>query len=183
MTGEPSFGRLVGRGKTRFSQEMTLGPYMCTLAKTAGAQRVLVRAGRAPSKLGSDAEAKADGMSLQREGDGRGGVQEDEVSLGVLRVCAEFGCWLWNTDDPQGFVVFHLDASRHHAEWEGKANGLPPSEMLHNYRKARELQALGMPVEAVLPLVPQTTGKRVLAETMAGLCQRPADAQTSPRSQ
>ena len=92
--------------------------------------------------------------------------------------------WLWNTEDPQGFVVFHLDASRHHAQWECDEKGLPPSEMLENYRRAAAAQARGEPVEAILPLVPQTSGKRVLAES--GLCQRfappmraaPADVST-----
>ena len=142
---EETFRRLVSLGKSRFSQEMTLGPYMLALAKAAPPRRVAVGGG------------------------GAGDDEADQVSLGVLRVVAEFGTWLWNTDDPQGFVVFHLDASRHHARWECEATGLPPSEMISNYRTARERQAMGLPVDAILPLVPRTTGKRVLAES--GLCQ------------
>ena len=42
--------------------------------------------------------------------------------------------------------------------------------LLENYRAARRAQAAGLPVEAVLPLVPETTGKRLLAAS--GLCQR-----------
>ena len=91
-------------------------------------------------------------------------------SLGVLRVCAEFGGWLWNAEDKQGFVVFHLDASRHHAQWECDETGTPPSQLLEHYRHAAAAQARGEPVEAVLKYVPQTTGKRVLAES--GLCQK-----------
>ena len=167
---EPAFGRMAARGATRrYSQEMTLGPYMLSLAKAAP-QRV-------PCNR-CDADGGGGG------GGGGGGEPGDEASLGVLRVCAEFGGWLWNTEDPQGFVVFHLDASRHHAQWECDEKGLPPSEMLENYRRAAAAQARGEPVEAILPLVPQTSGKRVLAES--GLCQRfappmraaPADVST-----
>ena len=69
---------------------------------------------------------------------------------------------------PQGFVVFHLDASRHHAQWECDETGLPPSKLLDHYRQAAAAQARGLPVEAVLPLVPMTSGKRVLEAS--GLC-------------
>ena len=155
---EPAFSRMVRRGSSRFSQEMTLGPYLIALAKTA-TQRVAIG---------------TDGTSDRRLRDLLPGERalpsEDEVTLGVHRVCAEFGGWLWDVEDSRGFVIFHLDASRHYAQWEVEEKGLPASQMLTNYHQAVAAQAAGLPVEAILPLVPQTTGKRVLAES--GLCQQ-----------
>ena len=137
---------------------MTLGPYLIALAKTA-TQRVAIG---------------TDGTSDRRLRDLLPGERalpsEDEVTLGVHRVCAEFGGWLWDVEDSRGFVIFHLDASRHYAQWEVEEKGLPASQMLTNYHQAVAAQAAGLPVEAILPLVPQTTGKRVLAES--GLCQQ-----------
>ena len=168
---EAAFAKMVGHGSTRFSQEMTLGPYMLALAKTA-AQRVPVpRATLTAVPVPCATRAAVPRAKSRRDGDpSKDCKEEEEVSLGVLRVCAEFGGWLWNAEDKQGFVVFHLDASRHHAQWECDETGTPPSQLLEHYRHAAAAQARGEPVEAVLKYVPQTTGKRVLAES--GLCQK-----------
>jgi hypothetical protein len=146
---EPPFLRMARRGAT---QENTLGEYMLALAK------------RSPPPPPPPPPADGEPPAAAAEEGGSAAV-----SLGVQRVVAEFGGWLWNVEDPQGFLVFHLDSGRHYAQWERDEKGLPPSPMLENYRKACAAQAAGAPVEAILPLVPQTTGKRVLAAT--GLCQ------------
>ena len=31
------------------------------------------------------------------------------VSKGVLAVAAEFGGWIWNVDDPKGYLIYHLN--------------------------------------------------------------------------
>jgi hypothetical protein len=72
---------------------------------------------------------KAGAEMAEEMGDG-------SVSKGVLRVCAEFGNWLWHPEDGRGHLIFHLDSGKHYAAWEQHERGLPPSPLLDEYRAA-----------------------------------------------
>lgn len=58
------------------------------------------------------------------------------ASKGVLEVCAEFGCWMYHVDDPQEYVIFHLNGCAHYSHKEHEDLGLPESPYLSEYHHA-----------------------------------------------
>jgi hypothetical protein len=59
---------------------------------------------RKPDRIPVDKSvfARAAGRLGAQGGGGGHDGEGDFVSEGVLNVCAEFGGWIWNVDDPQG---------------------------------------------------------------------------------
>ena len=102
--GEEPLRRLLRRGS--FTEDV-LGAFMLKQAKRGGLQTVRVPTAppRGPSGRGRGEPAA-------------GSARFEEVSRGVLDVAAEYGGWIHNLEDPQGFLIFHIDSagpSVHHA--------------------------------------------------------------------
>ena len=95
-------------------QELTLGKYMFQLAR------------HEKEKVSASAEA---------------GKLQQAVSKSVLQVQAEFGGWLWNPEDPAGYLIYHLNSAGHYANWERERNNLPPSPFLTQYYQKVAAQA------------------------------------------
>eukprot|EP00961_Rhodomonas_salina_P183285 2473936-Rhodomonas_salina.1 len=86
----------------------------------------------------------------------RGEEEPERVSGGVLRVCAEFGGWIWGLEDPAGYLIFHLNSTGHYARWEQDAKGLVASPFLASYHHAVAAQAAAAAPPPPPPVAAQT---------------------------
>ena len=49
---------------------------------------------------------------------------------------------MWNTEDPAGYLIFHLNSAGHYARWERDKNALPASPFLALYHEKVAAQAM-----------------------------------------
>ena len=97
----------------------------------------------------SSAQSKGTGGEEGGGGGGEGGRGQggsgkksgNLVSKSVLKVNAEYGGWIWNVDDPLGYLIYHLNSAGHYARWERELNSLPESPFLAIYHQAVAAQS------------------------------------------